>query len=156
MNRRTYIYAALPLFLLLGSGDLLVNKAGEVAALCIAILLILLAWGLVWVRLYQTKRLRPEAAVLTILPQGAYFTACYGQSQLFTSPTWQNLYALSWLAFAAVIIMSLLPSTADRSAKKPSHDGVFILMTIVTLGYTFTTMATYLTTLIERSNAIMP
>lgn len=143
MTRLTYIYWVLPLFVLLSCGHTLVGLMGAGWALAVAIPLIMLAWGVVWMRLYSTRLLRPEAAALSVLPHSIYFMAEYSGTSFFTAPAAQNLYALSWLAFAVVIIMSMRLAKTDGKRLRPSKDAVFILMSLVTIAYSFGTMASY-------------
>lgn len=151
MNRLTYIYWVLPLFALLGCGPSLVGLMGAGWALAVAIPLILLAWGAVWMRLYGTGLLRPEAAVLTVLPHSIYFIAAYSGTSFFTTaPAAQNLYALSWLAFAIVIILSMRTAKTDGKQLRPSKDAVFILMALVTIAYSFGAMASYALSLFHK------
>lgn len=151
MKRLTYIYWLLPLLVLLSCGDSLIALIGAGGALAVAIPLILVVWGLVWMRLYSTGLLRPETAVLAILPQSIYYMARYTGTDFFTAPAAQNLYALSWLTFVAVIIMSMKPAAADGKPKRLAQDATFILMCLVTIAYSFATMATYALTLFYRS-----
>lgn len=130
MTRRTYIYMALPLFVILSCGQLLCACLGATGALIVASLVILLAWGVVWVRLYSL-RLRPEFAVLSILPHGIYYAARFTGTQLFaTHPALQNLYALTWLGFVGVGLAGM-----RDTARPASKDPVFLLMVPLVLLY---------------------
>lgn len=151
MDRRKYIYLATPLFVLLSCGRLLEELLGTAGALAVAGVAAVIAWGLVWLRLYKQRRLRPEFAVLSILPQSIYFIDKQVNSQLFTdSPAWQNLYALTWLGFVVVGIASIRPITGDTPAPGASRllrDPVFVLMTPLICLYALVTFTQYYTTL---------
>ena len=145
MTRRAYIYMALPLFVILSCGPLLCAQLGELGALILASVFMLVAWGVVWLRFYRLKY-RPELAVLSILPQGIYFISRYVGTQLFAqSPALQNLYALTWLGFAGVSIASMRSDDRRPAAKDP----VFLLMIPLILLYCVTTFTPYYTTLIS-------
>lgn len=134
MDRRTYIYLATPLFVLLGCGALLQTVFGETVGFIIACIGVLLAWGVVWLRLFRLGgSARPEFAVLSVLPQSIYFICQYSHSQVFSqSPAWQNLYALTWVAFAAIAIFSVRPD----DPRPLRQDPIFLLMTPLILIYT--------------------
>lgn len=128
MNRRRYIYWATPLFVLLGCGAVLTAQLGSTAALVIGSIVAVVAWGVVWLRLYSMKRLRPEFAVLSVLPYVIYYVnpPLSGDVSM-----WQNLYALSWIASAAVLIASVRPTPEDTQGSVPrlTQDPLFLLMT---------------------------
>ncbi len=104
---------------------------------------ILLTWGIVWLRLYSTAVLRPEFAVLSILPQSIYFVAKGTGTELLHEPVWQNLYVICWIAFAMVIILSLKPKHKQDKNQPLSKDLIFGMMSILTVVYAFTTMGAY-------------
>ncbi len=146
MTRRLYIYWALPLFTLLSCGTTFVYKLGNMPALILGMLLALPAWGLVWVRLYSSGRLRPEFAVLSVLPQLIFFLLMYsgqtGAEGAFAAPMWQNLYFLSSLAAMAVQIVSLLPGPQDER-RRPSQDPPFIFLTVLVIANGFFSWVQY-------------
>lgn len=143
MNRRTYIYSALPLFVLLSCGQLLSACLGSLGALIVACIAMLAAWGLVWVRMYGLKQ-RPELALLSILPHGIYFVSRYIDTAIFEqSHAWQNLYALTWLGFAGVMIATMRPQPPTLWSKDP----VCWLMIPLIIFYTISTFYKYYTTL---------
>ena len=147
MDRRTYIYWATPLFVLLSCGPMLESLLGPLGALIVAGVLIVIAWGVVWLRLYKSQRLRPECAVLTILPHSLYFIDCQASTHLFAhSPAWQNLYALTWLGFAGVGIASMRPGMGEVG-RPWRQDPVFLLMSALILLYTGSTFIQYYTAL---------
>lgn len=142
MKRLSFIYWGVPLFVLLSCGSLLTGLLGTGAAmLAVVFTLIIVVWGVVWMRLYTGGRLRPEFAILTVLPHSAYYLATYFDSRVFTDPAWQNMFGLSWLAFVAVILISLRPGKPDGKRVSMSKDRTFILMAILTVAYAWSTMA---------------
>ena len=129
MNRRLYIYIGVPLFVLLSCSSALESLFGQASVLVVASMLIVVAWGVVWRRLYR-RNAHPELAVLMILPFATYYIVHQTGSPVFsTYPSWANLYALSWAAFVAVGLYSLLPDRGSNE-KTPSwrRDPVFLLM----------------------------
>lgn len=132
MNRLPYIYVAIPLFVLLSCGDVLRSVAGSAMIVAVGALCVV-AWGVVWLRLYKRQILRAEFSLLSILPYCVYYIAEQTGSRLFAdSPTWGNLYALSWLGFIVVGIASVRPDAVGVPALK---DPVFLLMTPLIILY---------------------
>ncbi len=146
MLRRTYIYWAIPLFTLLGCGTTFTNMLGGTAALILGALLALPAWGLVWARLYASGRLRPEFAILSVLPQFLFFLLNFsgqtGAAGAFSAPMWQNLYFLLMLVSMAIQIVSLLPGPQDEQ-RRPAQDPSFIFLTILVLANGFLSWVQY-------------
>ncbi len=146
MIRRTYIYCAVPLFTLLGCGASFVHMFGSLAALVLGLLLALPAWGLVWARLYASGLLRPEFAVLSVLPQLIFFILIYsgqtGAAGAFAAPAWQNLYFLLTLAAMAVQIVTLRPGLQDEQ-RRPSQDPPFIFLTVLIVANAFISWVQY-------------
>ncbi len=134
MQRRNYIYCAIPLFTLLACGASFEHMFGALMSLIIGMVLAALAWGLVWSRLYASGRLRPEFAVLSVLPQLIFFALMYsgqtGAEGAFAAPLWQNLYFLLTLAAMAVQMVSLRP-TPQEEQRRPSQDPPFIFLSIL-------------------------
>ncbi len=134
MTRRNYILWAIPLFTLLSCGATFVNMMGSTAALILGLLLALPAWGLVWARLYASGRLRPEFALLAVLPQIFFFLLMFSEQArtdgTLTAPLWQNIYFLLTLAAIAVQIVSLRPGPQDEQ-RRPAQDPPFIFLTIL-------------------------
>lgn len=144
MKRLNYIYAAVPLFVLLSCGSLITGLLGTSALMMAVVsLFIVAAWGVVWVRLYTGCRLRPEFAILSVLPHSIYYLTLFLGSKLFTDPTWQNMYGLCWLAFVAVMLISLRPARPDDKHERMAQDKTFIMMAILTLIYAWSTMASF-------------
>ncbi len=146
MTRRTYIYWAVPLFTLLGCGATFVHQLGSSVALMLGMLLALPAWGLVWARLYNSGRLRPEFAILSVLPQLIFFLLCFsgqtGASGAFAAPMWQNLYFVLTLAAMAVQVVSLLPGPQDEQ-RRPTQDPPFIFLTVLIIANGFISWVQY-------------
>lgn len=151
MDRRHYIYWATPLFILLSCGQAMVAMLGATGALIAGGAAAAAAWGVVWLRLYRQRRLRPEFAVLSILPQVIYLVDCKLEHPLAEEgPMWQNLYALTWIAAAAVLIASVRPAAGDTaSAVLPrlTADPIFLLMTPLICLYSGATFVQYYTSL---------
>ncbi len=144
MKRLNYIYAAIPLFVLLSCGPLLTGLLGTSALmLAVVFLFIIVAWGVVWMRLYTGCRLRPEFAILSVLPHSIYCLTLFFGSTLFRAPVWQNVYGFTWLAFIVVMLISLRPGRADEKHERMAKDRTFILMSILTVFYAWSTMATF-------------
>lgn len=144
MKRLNFIYSAVPLFVLLSCGPLLTGLLGTTAVmLAVVFLFIVIAWGVVWMRLYTGGRLRPEFGILSVLPHSIYYLSVYFQTKTFTDPTWQNIYGLSWLAFVVVMLIALRPGKPDENHTRMAKDRTFIMMSILTVFYAFSTMASF-------------
>ena len=96
--------------------------------------IILMTWGVVWIRLFGLNNMRPEFAILTIMPQSIYFMAKSADTELMHQPVWQNVYVVLWVLFCIIIIMKKMPLSKDQ---------IFIMMSILTVIYAVTTMASY-------------
>lgn len=144
MKRLNFIYSAVPLFVLLSCGPLLTGLLGTTAVmLAVVFLFIVIAWGVVWMRLYTGGRLRPEFGILSVLPHSIYYLSVYFQTKTFTDPTWQNIFGLSWLAFVGVMLIALRPGKPDENHTRMSKDRTFIMMAILTIAYAWSTMASF-------------
>ena len=140
MDRRTYIYWALPLFVLLSCGKLLGTTIGSLGALVVAGILMIVAWGVVWLRLYRSHVLRPEFAILSILPYAIYYIYRYSGSTIMQeSPVYQNLYALTWLGFVGTVTAGM----RQESIRTIREDNVFLFMAPIILLYTACTFIQY-------------
>ncbi len=146
MTRRTYIYCAIPLFTLLGCGASYVHMLGSTAALILGAALALPTWGLVWARLYATGRLRPEFAILSILPQLIFFLLVFAgqtaQTSDFVAPMWQNIYFILTLAAMAIQMVSLRPGPKDEQ-RRPAQDPTFIFLSILIIANGFFSWVQY-------------
>lgn len=135
-DRFKYICSILPGIFLLNNLPLLL---GDVWQLVAASLLALAVWVLVWLRLFQTRRLRPEFAVLVIAPQLISYIALYAGAEAiapFSGNAWLNCYALLWIGSAFVAIRSFRPG-AWETVRGKHRDSVFIMMAILTVFYSF-------------------
>lgn len=138
MDRRTYIYWAFPLFVLLSCGHMLCTALGELGGFIVGVVAILVAWGVVWLRLYSSKLMRPEFAVLSVLPFALYFICRYMGSALFQeSPVWQNLYALTWLGFVIVGLISMRRGAMEISQAKDSTYYFLVPLILIYSAFTF-------------------
>lgn len=138
MKRLNFIYLAAPLLLAYNAVPPFFSPVWRtVTAAGIGLGL----WAVLWLRLYGSKRLRPEFSVLGILPNAyAYGLHLLQQTDAaaaapFYAPFWQNLYFVMYLGFCRVGIAALLPD--DRTVKG-WKDPVTIFMSIVLILYTFT------------------
>ena len=120
---------------------------GSVGALIVAGILIIISWGVVWLRLGYMG-LRPEFAVLSILPQAIYFVEQQTHSGLFVdSVFWQNMYALIWMGFAGVSLVTVRLCAADGAKRSLFRDPVYLLISLLIVIYTISTFGQYYPTL---------
>lgn len=134
MNRLKFIYLAAPLTVALNTLPGMVEGVWRIVA---AAVIALVLWAVVWIRIYHNGKLRPEYAVLAVVPavcfhilQGA------GPDYLatFSTPGWQNFNFFLWLASIFVIIRALQPTTEEYKGRMAA-DSVLIFMSIVTTAY---------------------
>lgn len=145
MQRTTYIYRLVPLMVVLSCGRLIEGLLGSLGALVTGLAVAVAAWALVWLRLFGMRRLRPEFAVLAILPQSLYFILKFVDKETLTpflAPAWQNMYFVAWLVAVGTIIFSMRPGYHD-DRRPVSRDPLFIMMTIITIAYGASTWANY-------------
>ncbi len=140
-NRFTYICSLLPTLFLLNNlpgfftGGCSLTVAGVLAAA---------VWVLVWLRLYQTKSLRPEFAILLIVPQMAAYAAIYAGAEAistFNSALYHNIYTLLWIAAAYVGIRSMRAGSWEKP--QVGKDKVYIMMSFLTALYCFFCCASF-------------
>ena len=144
MNRLKYIYLITPLLVLLSCGRMLTDILGCGGLLWLIIApVLLITWGVVWMRLYGMPRMRPEFAILSILPQSIYFICRCSDSTVLHTTVWQNIYTLLWIGFAIVMILSMKPGHPTDPKHPVSKDRIFIFMALLALIYAFTTMGAY-------------
>lgn len=140
-NRLTYICC------LLASLFLLNNVPGfftGASALAVAGMLALAVWVTGWLRLYYVKSLRPEFAILLVVPQLAAYAAIFaGEEALthFNSAFYHNIYALLWIAAAFVGIRTMRAGEWEKP--KGRKDTVYIMMSILTALYSFFCCASF-------------
>ena len=134
MKRIHFIYFAAPLTVALNTlPGILEGKAGIILASVLAMLL----WGIVWMRLYTNKKLRPEFAVISVIPAACHYILSQAGAEyqaVFSSTGWQNFNFFLWLAAIAVVIRALLPTPQEYKGRLAT-DSVFIFMTIITTVY---------------------
>lgn len=134
MKRLSYIYCAAPLMVALNTLPGMLDgtwRIGIAAALGFSL------WGVTWLRLYTNKKLRPEFAILAMVPEVNFYALSGAGTEYlatFSTPGWQNFNFFLWAASLFVLIRALLPAPAEYTGRLRS-DSVFVLMTIVTLVY---------------------
>lgn len=134
MKRLHFIYAVAPLTVALNTLPAMLPGTWRVG---IAAVLGLAVWAVTWLRLYANKKLRPEFAILTMLPALLFNTLSGAGAEYlatFSTPAWQNLNFFLWLGAIFVSIRALLPAPTEYKGRLRS-DSVFVLMTIVTIVY---------------------
>lgn len=133
-KRLTFIYSVLPLIVLLNNLPPFFEGAWQ---LIVSALLALTLWALVWMRLYHTRKLRPEFAVLFILPQMlAYIILYAGKEQLalHLTPMVQNMYFLLWIGAIFTGIKSIAAGAWEKP-KQGERDTLFIVMTVLIIAW---------------------
>lgn len=134
MKRLNFIYLAAPLTVALNTIPGMIDGVGRMLA---AVTIAAVLWGVMWIRLYHNRKLRPEFAVLAILPATAYHileTAGEEYAGTFNTPGWQNLNFFLWLAAIVVMIRALLPTPQEYKGRLAT-DSVLIFMSIITTVY---------------------
>lgn len=134
MKRLNFIYLAAPLTVALNAVP---GMFGGLGRIIVAVILALALWAVVWIRLYHTGKLRPEYAVLSVVPATCFQllqAAGPKYSSTFSTPGWQNFNFFLWLAAIFVTIRALLPTPEEYKGRLAS-DSVFIFMTIITVVY---------------------
>ena len=142
MERKTFIYWAAPCFTLLSCIPSLQGLMGAQPCLIVACALGLVAWGLVWMRLFGQERLRPEFAVLSIVPfmvQALYLYLGTGPGSAMaemSGPAFQNLYFAFWALGAWVAVMALRRAPHElKGADKDAPDMMFRIMCPVSIAF---------------------
>ena len=133
-KRLTFIYSALPLIVLLNN---LPSFFAGCWQLIVSGVLALALWALVWMRLYHTGKLRPEFAVLFILPQMLAYIVLYAGKEnlaLYLTPTVQNLYFLLWVGAIFTGIKSIAAGAWEKP-KQGERDTLFIVMTVLIIAW---------------------
>lgn len=141
MTRLKFIYLAAPLTVALNALPEFLEGVWRITA---ALILALVLWAVVWMRVYFTGKLRPEYAVLVIVPAVSYhITQSSGDEYvaIFNTPGWQNFNFFLWLAAIVVTIRALLPA-AQEFRGRLATDSVFIFMSIITTVYGISCWAT--------------
>ena len=134
MKRLNFIYAAAPLTVALNT---LPGMLGGVWQLVTAGVLAVMLWAVVWLRVYTNRKLRPEFAIMVIVPALGYHILQWAGPEYattFYTPGWQNFNFFLWLASMFVTIRALLPTPQEYKGRL-AGDSVFIFMTIITVVY---------------------
>ncbi|MBR5194547.1 MAG: hypothetical protein IKW48_00235 [Akkermansia sp.] len=134
MKRLHFIYYAAPLTVALNT---LPGMLGGIWRVVVTVVLALVLWGVVWVRLFTNKKLRPEFAILSILPPCCYYLMSVLSPEfrnIFTSPGWQNFNFFLWLVSIFISIRALLPTPKEHQGRLAT-DSVLIFMSIITTVY---------------------
>lgn len=140
-NRFTYICSILPAVFLLNNLPGFFHGSWS---LVVAGALALAVWVLVWLRLYCTKSLRPEFAILTIVPQMAVYGLINADQEAvntFNTTAYQYIYTLLWIAAAFVGIRSMKAGAWEKP--KGKKDSVYVMMSILTAAYCFFCCASF-------------
>lgn len=141
MKRLNFIYLAAPLTVALNT---LPGMLGGVWRISAAIIIALALWGVIWCRIFTNKKLRPEFAVMAVVPATSYhLLQAAGPEYMatFNTPGWQNFNFFLWLAAIAVTIRALLP-TPEEYKGRLAADSVLIFMSIITTVYGISCWAT--------------
>lgn len=134
MKRLNFIYLAAPLTVALNAIPGMLDGLWRIAS---AILIAIALWAVVWIRLYHTGKLRPEYAILAVVPATCFhiLRACGPEyAATFSTPGWQNFNFFLWLAAIFVTIRALLPTQQEYGGRRAT-DSVFIFMAIITVVY---------------------
>ena len=141
MKRLTFIYLAAPLNVGLNTLPGMLPGTWQMIS---AILLGLVLWSVVWLRVYANGKIRPEFAVLAVLPAVSYYIIQSAGDEcitMFNAPGWQNFNFFLWLAAIFVNIRALLPTPAEYRGRLAA-DSVLIFMSIITTVYSLRCWAT--------------
>ena len=141
MKRLNFIYTAAPLTVALNALPGMLDGVWRMLA---AGVLALALWAVVWLRVYTTKKLRPEFAIMAVVPALSYHllgAAGPEYAASFQTPGWQNFNFFLWIASIAVTIRALLPTPQEYKGRLAT-DSVFIFMTIITVVYGLSCWAT--------------
>ena len=134
MKRLHYIYCAAPLTVALNAIPVMFDGTLRVA---VAIALALALWTVTWFRVYANKKLRPEFAIMVIVPALSYHVIQAAGSDYiaaFATPALQNFNFFLWLAAMWVTIRALMPASQEYTGRV-ARDSVFIFMAIITVVY---------------------
>ena len=141
MKRLQYIYCAAPLTVALNGIPGFLDGMWRGAA---AVLIALALWTVTWFRVYANQKLRPEFAIMVILPALCFHVIhAAGEDYIaaFSTPVFQNINFFLWLAAIWVTIRTFLPTPQEYSGPR-SRDSVFVFMTIITIVYHLSSWAT--------------
>lgn len=141
MKRLSFIYWAAPLTVALNALPGMLDGTWRIIA---ASVLALALWTVLWFRIYTNKKLKPEFAIMGIVPALCYHIlrgAGPEYASTFNSPGWQNFNFMLWVAAAFVIIRALLPTTEEYKGRL-AKDAVFVFMCVITIAYHLNCWAT--------------
>lgn len=139
-TRLAYVCWLAPLFTLLGCGGLGEAALGLGGSTVLAAFLLLAVWAVVWLRLATMGGKSPEWATLAVVPHAAYYALRFAKDrspdsvEVFSSPFWQNVYFLFWMAALILILATLRPGRCD-APKSISRDPFFLFMAILATVY---------------------
>ncbi len=130
MSRKTYMYWVLPLFTLLSCIPLYFSLLGTLAAVIISACLLLLAWGVVWMRLYMTQLARAEFSILAVFPMGffTYLRAVPETREMLQGVMWSNFYFFAWIGAFYIAFVSFR-ATHQEQPPKGERDAARIMLT---------------------------
>ena len=134
MKRLHFIYFAAPLTVALNSLPAMLDGVWSIA---LTLVLAVALWGVYWIRVYTNKKLRPEVAVMAIVPAASFhiLRAAGGAYQaIFNAPGWQNFNFFLWIASIVVTIRALLPTPQEHQGRLAT-DSVLIFMSIISAFY---------------------
>ena len=140
MKRLHYIYCAAPLTVALNAIPVMLDGVWRVA---VAIVLALALWTVTWFRVYANKKLRPEFAIMVIVPALSFHVihaAGVDYVEAFATPVLQNFNFFLWLSAMWVTIRAFMPTPQEYTGRV-ARDSVFIFMTIITVVYHFSSWA---------------
>ncbi len=140
MTRKTYFYCLIILGTLLNILLSLKDVVGVQYWLIISALLIIVAWGCVWMRLFTSNLLRPELSILTVLPTGLYvYFSTFGAPMLMYYTEFFNLIA--WAVAALILVVSIKP-TIDEKKALGNRDISGSILKILSILYAISSWAT--------------
>ncbi len=133
MTRKTYFYCLIIIGTFLNISMGIKDDVGEVLWLIINALLIVVAWGCVWMRLFNSGKLRPELSILSILPSALYvYFMSIGKPMLVYYTELFNLVA--WAVAALVLVVSIRPTLQEKK-KQEGNDYAGTILVVLTLLY---------------------
>lgn len=134
MKRLHYIYCAAPLTVALNAIPVMLDGMWRVV---VAVVLALALWTVTWFRVYVNKKIRPEFAIMVIVPALSFHviqSSGTEYAEAFRTPVLQNFNFFLWLAAMWVTIRALMPTSLEYTGRV-ARDSVFIFMTIITVVY---------------------
>lgn len=140
MKRLTYIYWSVPAACALSLLRGFISGTAHVSLFWVSLVPALVLWGATWLRLQKNRAMRPEFSALAVLPHLVFFgVLASGEAlqQEIQANIWLIVYTLMWLGAALSMIMALCLSGDEKKEQSAQggRDGVFIMMSILTLAY---------------------